>query len=148
VTGNGTILNDVSITSGSATMTSASAHFTAADVGETVSGYGIPSGSHIASFQSSTQVTMSANATQTVTNDQVTIGRSSSGNVTLLGGSLSLANLETYVLNPVLNGLDNVLTPVDQALGVSVAGLDVWNLAYPNTAAPPGVDCTSPLIVQ
>ena len=55
------------------TVTSATAAFTAADVGNGISGTGIPSGTTIASVQSATSVTLSAAATATATGVTISI---------------------------------------------------------------------------
>jgi hypothetical protein len=60
--------NDVSLTSGVATITSATISFSVADVGKTVRGDGIPAGTIISSITSVSVATMSANATANVTN--------------------------------------------------------------------------------
>jgi hypothetical protein len=74
--------SDANITTGTAILTSATANFSAADVGKTVAinGAAPPSTSGnvltttVASFQSTTQVTLAANATQTATNTNACIG--------------------------------------------------------------------------
>lgn len=60
--------------SGDATLTSATAAFTAGDVGEVISGTGIPANTTIASVTSATEVEMSATATATATGVSVTVG--------------------------------------------------------------------------
>lgn len=61
-------------TSGSAAITSASASFNASDVGNPISGSGIPSGTTIASVTSATAATLSANATASATGVTFTLG--------------------------------------------------------------------------
>ncbi len=68
------MVTDASITSGSATLNSLTALFTAADVGQSVAGNGIPVGTKIQSYSLPTTVTLSNNATLTLTKDTVTIG--------------------------------------------------------------------------
>jgi Pectate lyase superfamily protein len=63
----GRTFTDGVTTIGSATLTSATAAFTAADVGKGISGAGIPVRTTILSVQSATSLTMSANATATAT---------------------------------------------------------------------------------
>lgn len=71
----GGVILDAGLTSGSAVLTSAAdAQFTAADVGLTVTGTGIPASTTIASVQSATSATMSASATATGSGVVVTIG--------------------------------------------------------------------------
>ena len=57
-----------------ATVTSATAAFTAADVGASISGTGIPAGTKIASINSATSVELTANATASATGRTFTIG--------------------------------------------------------------------------
>jgi hypothetical protein len=66
---------DGATTNGSPTVTSATAAFTSADVGRTISGAGIPAGSTIIAVGSATSVTISQNATATATGVSITIGR-------------------------------------------------------------------------
>ena len=56
-------VTDAVTTNGSTTLTSATANFTFADLGSTVTGAGIPAFTTIVSVQSATSVTMTANAT-------------------------------------------------------------------------------------
>lgn len=71
--GNRTVL-DAGTTSGSANLTSATAYFTAADVGKTVVGTSIVAGATITSVTNSTTAVMSSAATATGVNSKVTIG--------------------------------------------------------------------------
>jgi prepilin-type N-terminal cleavage/methylation domain-containing protein len=65
---------DAVTTSGSATLTSATANFTSSDVGTSVAGTNIVSGTTIAGVTNSTTATLSANATATGTSQTVTFG--------------------------------------------------------------------------
>lgn len=66
---------DGATTNASATLTSATgAAFTLADIGRPVSGSGIPAGTTIAGWTSTTSVTLSANASATATGVSVTLG--------------------------------------------------------------------------
>lgn len=65
---------DGATTSGSATLTSATAAFTPEDTGLPISGTGIPALTTILSVQSATSITLSANASATGTGVTVTIG--------------------------------------------------------------------------
>lgn len=67
-------VTDAATTSGSATVTSASAAFDRLDVGKPITGSGIPAGTVIAAVGSATSVTVSANATATATGVTATIG--------------------------------------------------------------------------
>ena len=68
------VVADGVTTSGDETFTSATAAFTADDVGATISGTGIPASTTIASVTSATEVEMSAQATITDTGVSVTVG--------------------------------------------------------------------------
>lgn len=61
------LIQSVGTTNASAVLTSATAVFQPEDAGKSISGTGIPGGTTILSYQSTTQVTMSANATATGT---------------------------------------------------------------------------------
>lgn len=71
----GQTYTDAGTTNASTTLTSASAAFTAADIGRTISGAGIPAGATIASVTNATTVVLSAAATATATNVAITVGR-------------------------------------------------------------------------
>lgn len=66
---------DGATTNASPTLTSATAGFTASDVGRSVSGTGIPGGTTILSVTNATTVTMSANASATATGLTITMNR-------------------------------------------------------------------------
>ncbi|MEZ5145347.1 MAG: SdrD B-like domain-containing protein [Acidimicrobiales bacterium] len=70
----GRTVTDGVTTNASTTLTSATAAFTAADVGSLVGGSGIPAGTRIASVTNATTVVMSAAATATATGVTVSIG--------------------------------------------------------------------------
>lgn len=85
-------VTDAATTSASATLNSATAAFVAGDVGKPVGGAGIPAGTTIASVQTATSVTMSANATVTGTGVALTIGgivTGTSGQITVAVGALT-----------------------------------------------------------
>lgn len=65
---------DGNTTSGSATISSASANFTTADVGKLITGAGVPAGTSILSVTDTSHATMSANASATATTTVFTIG--------------------------------------------------------------------------
>jgi len=81
-TENGTIVSypnsrsvtDAITTNGFATLTSATAAFTSADIGTSVAGVNIPTGTTIQDVLNSTTVTLSANATASTSNATVTFG--------------------------------------------------------------------------
>jgi hypothetical protein len=64
---------DAVTTSGSATVTSATAAFTSTDVGRSISGTGIPAGATIASVTNGTTAILSANATATGSSVSITV---------------------------------------------------------------------------
>lgn len=70
----GRTVTDASRTSDSPTLTSATAAFTADDVGRSVTGVGIPGGTTILTVTNATTIQMSANATSTATGATVTFG--------------------------------------------------------------------------
>lgn len=78
-------------TSGSSTVTSATASFAAGDVGKPLSGAGIPSGTTITSVTNSTTAVLSANATATASNVVFTIGQTALTG-TVSGGRLQESN--------------------------------------------------------
>lgn len=100
------------------TVTSASANFTAADVGRGISGTDIPVGATIASRQSATSITLSAAATAAATGAVITIGAeevptsarqvndavftSGSSTVTSASAAFSATDVGLKVTNPVL----------------------------------------------
>lgn len=71
-------VTDGATTASSTTVTSATAAFTAADVGSAISGGSIPASASIVSVTNSTTVVISANATATATGVSLTIGPGSS----------------------------------------------------------------------
>jgi lysophospholipase L1-like esterase len=78
---------DAVTTSGSATITSATAAFTAADVGKPISVLGFNPGATITAVNSATSITASANATSSGTSQVLTIGGPGSVAVTLPAGA-------------------------------------------------------------
>lgn len=109
------VVTDGVTTSGSATLTSATAYFTSMDIGSPISGTGIPSTTTILSVQSTTSVTLSANATATATAVSVTVGvalatasYSTVNPVSYVSGSLSVAGSTVPVKQFTISG-DNKL---------------------------------------
>ena len=82
---------DAAFTSGSPTLTSATANFTAVDVGKTVTSTagGIPTSTTISAFTNSTTVTMSANATATKTAANLMIQGAADTLLRMVGGDWS-----------------------------------------------------------
>ncbi len=70
----GRSVNDGATTSGSPTVTSATANFVNADVGSLIGGAGIPAGARITARTNATTVTISANATATATGVALSVG--------------------------------------------------------------------------
>ena len=128
----GRTIIDGQTTSGSAVLTSQTANFTSGDVGRTVqdSSNGnnyIPAGATIASVQSATQATMSANATGTGSADVVVLGP--------ITTSLGLSNL-TLTSDSRISG----------TVGYNPVGSSVTQPAVPaantNVTNTTGVDCS------
>jgi hypothetical protein len=71
----GVTFTDAATTSSSTTLTSATAAFTSADVGRTISGSGIPGGTTVSSVTNGTTIVLSAAATATATGVTITLGR-------------------------------------------------------------------------
>jgi hypothetical protein len=78
-------VTDGDTTSGSKTVTSATAAFTKTDVGAPITGTGIAAATTIASVESATSITLSANATATGTGISLTIG--TTGSKVIIAGS-------------------------------------------------------------
>jgi hypothetical protein len=103
--GNRTVTDAVT-TSNSSTLTSATAYFTAADIGKPVVGTSIQAGTKIQSVTNSTSATMSANATATAANMYLTIG----GDVVVYTVSgTSITRTENGVLTTIASSTDNLL---------------------------------------
>lgn len=77
--GRRTVYGDAAVTNGSPSVTSPTAGFDLSDVGVTIAGTGIPSGTTIVAVASPTTATMSAAATATTTPVQITLGRPTAG---------------------------------------------------------------------
>lgn len=122
-----TTFNDGVLTSGSPTVTSNSGPFNSNEIGESISGTGIPSGTTVKSVQSSNSATMSKNATSSESGDSITIGPTTavspapSGATTTNGPTISdpYANLptpspsgaDTYVESSLFEPSTSTLTP-------------------------------------
>jgi hypothetical protein len=90
------VFADFTTTSGSTTVSSGSAGFRADDVGISISGAGIPTGTTIASVVSPTQATMSASATASATGVTTALGRPASPGVTSAGQVSAYGGLSVF----------------------------------------------------
>jgi hypothetical protein len=107
---NGVVVNyrgvsDGVIASGSSTLTSATAGFTSADVGKTLIGTGIPSGTTIQSYANATTVVMSANASASTSGTAVTIGNTALYSI----NNQSILRTENGTLTTIASSTDNLL---------------------------------------
>jgi len=93
-------------TSGSATLTSASAIFTSGDVGASVAGANIPSGTTIQAVTNSTTITMSASATASTSNATATFGATTV--VYSISGN-SIVRTENGVVTNIASSTDQLL---------------------------------------
>ncbi len=104
---------DGNTTSSSTNITSATAAFTAADVGRSITGWGIPSGATIATVTNSTTATISTNSIQSSTTTIFTIGGFS-------GAIASSPN--TFLIDRLPSNVDNVIS-ASGGFGASIIGL-------------------------
>jgi hypothetical protein len=99
-------LTDAATTNGSPTITSATAYFTAADVGKPIVGTAITSGTTIQSVTNSTTAVLSANANATVASMYVTIG----GTVVVYAVSgNTITRTENGVLTTIASSTDQLV---------------------------------------
>lgn len=113
-TQNGTIVSypnsrsvtDAITTSGSTTLTSAMAAFSSADIGTSVAGVNIPSGTTIQSVLNSTSVTLSANAIASASNATVTFGATTV--VYSISGN-TIVRTENGVITNIASSTDSLL---------------------------------------
>jgi hypothetical protein len=106
------------VTNSTTTLTSATAGFTAADVGNGISGSGIPSSTTIAAVASSTSITLSAAATATATGVSISItGR---GPVVYQAAAASTQK--------VYNAADNLTLTLTPASGTALTALNQGTL--------------------
>jgi hypothetical protein len=117
---------DLTTAVGSPIVTSASANFSPEDVGVTISGPGIPVDTTILSVQSSSQATMTANATATASGVSATIGAW----YTLenaprrdVGGQREVADLTTSSGSPIVTSASANFTPLDVGLAITGTGI-------------------------
>lgn len=97
---------DAAIGNGSATLTSASANFTASDVGKSIAGTGIPPGTTIQSRLSATSVTLSNSATAGGASVEAVIG---AGTVVYSVTGQSILRRENGALTTIASSTDNLL---------------------------------------
>lgn len=117
VIGHRTVSDGVT-TNGSAAISSATAGFSADDVNKPISGTGIPAGATIASVQSATAATLSANATATGASVAFTIGlalttptyAASIMPMSFVGGSVTLAGATFKVREITIAGDNGIQT--------------------------------------
>jgi prepilin-type N-terminal cleavage/methylation domain-containing protein len=99
-------VSDAVTISASAILTSASAAFTASDVGKSIAGTWIPPGATIQSYVGPTTVTMSSSATATATGVEVIIGAST---VVYSINGQSILRTENGALTTIAASTDNLL---------------------------------------
>jgi len=99
-------VTDAVTTSGSATLTSSTAAFTSADIGASVAGVNIPTGTTIQSVSNSTTVTLSADATASTSNAMVTFGATTV--VYSISGN-SIVRTENGVVTNIASSTDSLL---------------------------------------
>lgn len=99
-------VSDAVTSNNSATLTSASANFTAADVGKSIAGTGIQPGTTIQSYVSATNVTMSNSATADASSVEAVIGAST---VVYSISNQSIVRTENGTLTTIASSTDNLL---------------------------------------
>lgn len=112
-TSTGYTITDADTTSASTSLTSASGLFTAADVGQVVTGDGIPVGTRIAALVDPTEVTLSAAATATASGVTVTVAP-------------TVVRDDTYTCSRVRNGIGDFNLPLSiwDTTAYSFLGID------------------------
>jgi prepilin-type N-terminal cleavage/methylation domain-containing protein len=128
---------DAVITGGSATLTSATANFTSSDVGESVAGTNIASGTTIAGVTNSTTATLSANATATASSQTITFGATTviyniSGNAITRTENAVVTNI-AYSTNSTLVQTSDVTLTNTEYTNTTVTFLPIFTSG--NTAA-------------
>jgi len=108
--GPATTVASVSITAGSTTLTGPGGSFVAGDVGDVVSGFGIPAGTTIAAVPSGTTATLSAAATQSMSSETVTLvdqvapTTTDGSSTTVSEASVAGTPTVTWTLGTIANG--------------------------------------------
>jgi len=116
-------VSDAVTSNNSTTLTSASANFTAADVGKSIAGTGIPPGTTIQSYTNATTVTMSNSATADASGAEAVIGAST---VVYSISNQSILRTENGALTTIASSTDNLLP--------SWLDVDLANTAYLSTS--------------
>jgi prepilin-type N-terminal cleavage/methylation domain-containing protein len=99
-------VSDAVTSNNSATLTSALANFTAADVGKSIAGTWIPTGTTIQSYTNATTVTMSNSATANASGLEAVIGAST---VVYSISNQSILRTENGTLTTIASSTDNLL---------------------------------------
>lgn len=99
-------VSDATTAAGSPTLTSASAAFTSADIGNSITGVNIPVGTTIQGVTNSTTVTMSANAAASASNVTATFGASTV--VYSINGN-SIIRTENGIVTNIASSTDSLL---------------------------------------
>jgi hypothetical protein len=130
----GRSVTDGATTNSSATLTSLTASFATNDVGASVSGTGIPANTRIASVESATSATMSANATATGTGVTVTIGLAYTTPTYPTGGTLYSSALPLTGAMIVGGTMTVPTTTVLGSIsgGTTAVGVKSWSLSLDN----------------
>jgi len=115
----GRLILDAVTTAASATLTSATANFTAADVGSLIAGAGIKDGVTIAACTSGTAITMSDTATATATNVSVTVSPQTS--VVYSVNNQSIVRTENGTVTTIASATDQL---VPNTLNVALANTE------------------------
>jgi hypothetical protein len=112
--GAGKTFTDAIITAGSVTLTSATANFTAGDVGSHIAGTAIPAGTTIATYTNSGSITLSNKATATASGATVTIGI-----------ARTFADAVTTSASPTLTSATGAFTARDVGLRIAGNGIPI-----------------------
>jgi prepilin-type N-terminal cleavage/methylation domain-containing protein len=99
-------VSDAVTSNNSATLTSALANFTSSDVGKSIAGTGIPTGTTIQSYTNATTITMSNSATADASSAQAVIGAST---VVYSISNQSIRRTENGALTTIASSTDNLL---------------------------------------
>jgi hypothetical protein len=99
-------VSDAVTSNNSATLTSALANFTSSDVGKSIAGTGIPTGTTIQSYTNATTVTMSNSATADASGVEAVIGAST---VVYSISNQSIRRTENGTLTTIASSTDNLL---------------------------------------
>jgi Tfp pilus assembly protein PilW len=116
-------VSDAVTSNNSTTLTSASANFTSADVGKSIAGTGIPTGTTIQSYTNATTVTMSNSATADAASAAAVIGAST---VVYSISNQSILRTENGTLTTIASSTDNLFP--------SWLDVDLANTAYLTTS--------------